>query len=30
MISRADAPVWVKRRSRQVSRTFGRYTAGCG
>jgi len=28
MISRADAPPWVKRRGRQVSRTFGRYTAG--
>ena len=28
MITRADAPVWVKRRGRQVSRTFGRYTAG--
>ncbi|WP_027862352.1 sulfotransferase domain-containing protein [Marmoricola sp. URHB0036] len=28
MITRADAPMWVKRRGRQVSRTFGRYTAG--
>jgi Sulfotransferase domain len=28
MISRSSAPPWAKRRGRQVSRTFGRYTAG--
>jgi hypothetical protein len=27
MISRAEAPPWAKRRGRQVSRTFGRWTA---
>jgi hypothetical protein len=27
MINRASAPPWVKRRGRQVSRTFGRHTA---
>lgn len=28
MITRSSAPPWAKRRGRQITRTFGRYTAG--